>query len=79
VPPDDPASRRGAPECGAMSATEDELRRALRLLETAIQEHEARLKATTGGTGSPIYAEVQRTLGLMRQEAERLRRLVTKL
>jgi hypothetical protein len=61
-----------------MSATEDELRRALHLLETAIEQHEERLRTATGCTGSPIYLEVQRTLALMREEAQRLRRLVNK-
>lgn len=56
-----------------MPANDDELRRALHLLEGAIARHEDRLEDMAPAAESPIHAEVRRTLDLMRQEAARLR------
>lgn len=54
----------------------EELRGALARLEEAVARHEVRLAAAPGEADDPAAQVLRRSVAMMRQEADRLRRLV---
>jgi hypothetical protein len=58
------------------SETRDELRLALLQLEEALARHEGQAAATRDDRGDPALQVLRRSVGLMRQEAERLRAML---
>ena len=58
------------------SSSRDELRQVLAQLEAALARHEAELAAAGGAADDPALQVLQRSVRLMRQEADRLRSLL---